>query len=101
MPTGLRERLAGGPATATSGFGTINAIPHDFYMPSGEEGSPRVHSLLPSRLTHIDPSVDDTDDEPFDLWTEYIDFQDPNDYIRIGSATVGLASPFVSRTMAA
>lgn len=52
---------------------------HELSMPSGEQGPPRVQELLPCRMTQLDHSPNDSDDECFDLWTEDIDFQHPGE----------------------
>lgn len=63
---------------------SIHRVPpqHDFYAPSGEEGAHRVQKLLSCRMAHVDPSPDATDDEPFGIWTEDLDFQQSNDRIQ-------------------
>lgn len=42
--------------------------------------------MSPFRMTHVDPaSAGDFNDEPFDFWTEDIDFQHPSDFIAFGA----------------
>lgn len=69
---------------------------HDFYMPTGTEGAPRLQELIPYRVAHADPSPDDSDDEPFDLWAEDIHFQYPSERItsHTGSQWAGFPACF-------
>lgn len=68
----------------------------DFYMPSGEEGAARVLEPIPYRVTHEHPSRGDSGCEPFNLWAEDDDFQQPSDHIdsRIGDQWPGFTAFF-------